>query len=171
MVMAAIAAAGIGAAALGNWAAARKKRKNAIQDRAQQLDFTRSLNWNPVYAKDLMNTPYQKTKSPLARSYLDSILTGNNPDMTFSGEPNAAQTKAEQAVRKEQMYGSNQDLLAQSEQERSTNPYTVSTPTAPAGGAAGGGIGATPEELAAIQKREEDKKKVLSSGVFKGVNW
>lgn len=133
-----------GLGAFGTWLGNKKNVQAAKDNRQQQLDFVGGLNWQPQYSQELMGSQYQKSKSPLARSYLESILTGNNPATTFSGSPNAAAVKQGQQQSKDAMYGSDAVLQRQSDSNATYNPYTTKTPdqiSSTAGGV--GGVGST----------------------------
>lgn len=118
---------------IGGAVAAKKNRKEAVQNRNRNMNYVGSIDWTPQYAQNLMsnNGAYQKSESPLARSYLESLLTGNNPDATFSGSPNADLVKTQQAGSRDQMYGTQQQLQQRSQQNATTNPYQSWTPDDP----------------------------------------
>ncbi len=112
----------------GNAVMNKKNRQAAEGARRQSFDTINSLDWEPMYASD--TTPqYQKTQSPVARSYLESFLAGNNPSMTFSGSPNAGFVKARQQAAQDSMFGTMDQRLAQSRALQATNPYQVTSPT------------------------------------------
>lgn len=107
---------------------ARQNSKAARQDKADRLNLIKSLDYDPMYASDTTPT-FQRSQSPVARAYLESFLMGNNPDMTFSGRPNAAHTKAEQQTAQNAMFGTPAERLQQSQQIQNSTPWKVQTPT------------------------------------------
>ncbi len=108
----------------------KENRKAADRARKQTFDTINSLDWEPMYASDTVPA-YQKTQSPVARSYLESFLAGNNPNMTFSGAPNAGFTKARQQASQDAMFGTMDQRIAQQRALEASNPYQVQTPTRP----------------------------------------
>ena len=107
---------------------ARQNSKAAREDKADRLNLIKSLDYEPMYASDTTPT-YQRSQSPVARAYLESMLMGNNPDMTFSGRPNAQHIKADQQTAQNAMFGTPAERLAQSKQIQSETPWKVTTPT------------------------------------------
>jgi hypothetical protein len=86
----------------------REKLKQEKKNRARQQDlFERAMitgSYEPQYAT-------QRGQSPQSRSYLESILAGNNPDMIFSTAPNAAADKKVAAAQRDKMFGTQQQLI------------------------------------------------------------
>jgi hypothetical protein len=99
----------------------KEKARSATKKKKAQAE---SLNWDPVYASDLAPT-YQKTESPVARSYLESFLLGNNPDATFSGSPNAGAVKSTQQTSQNAMFGTPEARQARQQQLMSETPWAV----------------------------------------------
>jgi len=112
----------------GQVKANKENRKAAEEARRQSFNTIKSLDWEPMYASDTV-PQYQKTQSPVARSYLESFLAGNNPNMTFSGAPNAALTKQRQQQSQDAMFGTMDQRIAQQRAIEQQNPYKVQTPT------------------------------------------
>lgn len=108
----------------------KKNRKAAEQSKREGIDLINSLDYTPTYASETTPT-YQKTQSPVARSYLESFLAGNNPNMTFSGSPNAQRVKANQQIAQDQMFGTMQERIAQQRAADAATPWKVQTPTRP----------------------------------------
>jgi hypothetical protein len=165
---------------VGGIMSAKKNEKAAEKSRKRGLNYVEGLDWTPAYAQDQMSNggAYQKTQSPLARSYLESVLTGNNPDTTFSGSPNAAYKKEQQAYSKDQMYGTPQQLQQQSAQNAATNPYQTWTPSNPQPGSPASAPGTEPgrapgaidygkefKVLADMGIGEDDHKKLMDAGM------
>lgn len=118
----------------GQAVADKKNRKLAEKARQQGIGVIKELDYEPTYASDLV-PQYQKTQSPVARSYLESFLAGNNPNMTFSGAPNAGVTKQRQQQSQDQMFGTMQDRIAKQRAIEQQNPYLVKRPDKPVVGA------------------------------------
>lgn len=90
------------------WKTLDRKSRQDDQKKAmerQQILFD-AMNYEPAYAT-------QRAQSPLARSYLESMLAGNNPDAISSTMPNADLLKADATASRDAMFGTQQDLLAQ----------------------------------------------------------
>lgn len=112
----------------GGMMANRQNAKAARQNKKDQIGLIDKLDWDPMYASD--TTPmYKPTQSPVARAYLESMLTGSNPDTTYSTRPNAAATKATQQASQNAMYGTPEERVAQQRALQSQPLYTVPTPT------------------------------------------
>lgn len=107
-----------------------KNRKFAERQRKQQMDLINSLDWEPEYASN--NVPaYQKTKSPIAGSWLDSYLMGDNPAAISSTAPNAQILKAQAQARQNANFGTPAERLAEQRAIQASNPYQVTPPTRP----------------------------------------
>lgn len=106
-----------------------KRDKKAVeQERKRNLAMIKELDYEPMYASQTVPT-FQKAKSPIARSYLESMLMGNNPDATFSGAPNAALTKQRQQASQNAMFGTPEQRMAQQRAANAATPWAVKTPT------------------------------------------
>lgn len=108
----------------------KKNAKAAEKNRKQGIDMIKSMDWEPMYASETVPT-YQRTQSPVARSYLESFLMGNNPNATFSGAPNAKLTKARQQEAQNQMFGTPEQRVAQQRAMEAQTPWKVQTPSRP----------------------------------------
>lgn len=108
---------------------ARKAEKSAKKNRQQQLAFLEGTDWEPMYASDRVPT-YQKSQSPVARGYLESLLAGNNPDATFSGSPNAGMTKQFQQGQQNAMFGTPEQRVNKGQQLLKETPWKVTSPAA-----------------------------------------
>ena len=113
---------------IGSAVTNKQNQKAAARARQQQYDTIEKLDWEPMYASQ--NTPqYQKTQSPVARAYLESMLLGANPDAVASTRPNAAVQKGIRQTQQNALYGTPAQRVAEQSRIASTNPYTVRTPT------------------------------------------
>lgn len=109
--------------------AARDAAKLAAQQQRAGQQLLNELDFQPMYASENVPT-YQRSQSPIARSYLESMLAGNNPQATFSGAPNAAATKARQQGAQDQMFGTMQERVAKQRALETDTPWwKVTTPT------------------------------------------
>ncbi len=114
------------------WMGARKGERQAKRARRERMDLVNSMDWEPELASTNV-TPYQKTNSPVARAYVESLLLGQNPDLTFSGETNADFKRAAQERTSANLYGTPAELAAKGAAAQAENPYEVTTPTRPVG--------------------------------------
>ncbi len=96
--------------------------------RAANLSLIKELDWEPMYSSDTIPA-YQKTKSPVAGSFIESYLAGNNPAAISSTAPNAKFQKAQQQRAQDQMFGPMQERIAAQRAAEASNPYKVTTPT------------------------------------------
>lgn len=101
--------------------------------RDRQLRMAGGMPYEPQYVSNL-TTPYQKSQSPVARSYLESMLTGTNPDLVSRGAPNAAAQKQQMSQQQDQLYGTMADRQALATRMAATNPYQVKPITRQVGG-------------------------------------
>lgn len=87
-----------------------------------KMDFT------PAYVGDSIG-PYQRSSSPVARAYLESLMTGQNKQAAASpwADPTAGQ-RAENSF--EKTYGPYEALVARGARERSATPWETKTPGA-----------------------------------------
>lgn len=118
---------------VGTWVNAKNTRERAERTERENRQLIEGMDWEPEYASNLMGADYQKSQSPLADGYLNSILTGNNPAMTFSGSPNAGAKKYSQQQSQNAMYGTPEARQKASAAIQSTNPYSARAPSDPTG--------------------------------------
>jgi len=86
--------------------------------------------FEPMYASERAPT-FQRSQSPVARAYLESMLMGNNPDSTFSGEVNADVTKQQQQASRDQVFGTPEQLKAKQDELFAQTPWKVTPPNKP----------------------------------------
>jgi hypothetical protein len=84
-----------------------------------------SVDYTPAYTADLVPA-YERSQSPAARAYLESMLTGQNPDAVAPWAAGGEQ--ARQTASFNDSYGSYDDLLARGEAYRKTQPWKTKTP-------------------------------------------
>lgn len=114
----------LGAGFLG----AKRARNQAEKDKKNRLKLIESMDWEPMYAAETVPT-YQHSRSPVARSFLESFLMGTNPAATYSGTPNAQALQAAQQRRENQLFGTPEARLQQQRQMESETPWKVNVPT------------------------------------------
>ena len=115
-------------ATIGKRTAAAKNKKSAEHDRAERMALINQMDFEPMYASAQVPT-YQKTQSPVARSYLESFLMGNNPNATFSGAPNAGATQKAQQSQQNAMFGTPEARVARQREIDAATPWKVTPPT------------------------------------------
>jgi hypothetical protein len=145
-----------------------KANKEAIEkDKRERMGLMQSLDYEPMYASQNVPT-YQKTKSPVARSYLESFLMGNNPNATFSGAPNAAATKKGQQYQQNAMFGTPEQRIAQQRAVDAETPWKVTPPTRPVVGTQSEEAlhTATVPDLAAAGVTKDLYQQLVDSGEF-----
>ena len=111
--------------------AADKQVENAERLRQEGMDLTQQLNWEPDYVSDLM-APYQRTQSPVARSFLESLLTGANPSMVSSTRHGADRLRAGAQAGFDEQTGGWDSLLARQREIESQTPWAPKKFDAPA---------------------------------------
>lgn len=111
---------------LGGWVQANKN-KQAAREAAQERDrLLNSLDWEPTLASENVPT-YKKSESPIARSFLESLMTGDNPMMTAPGELNAKAVQGAQQRRTDQRWGTTDERVARQRQVMDETPWEVKT--------------------------------------------
>lgn len=151
--------------------AAKKDRKAAEEDRKQRMAMINNMDFEPMYASQTTPT-FQRTQSPVARSYLESFLMGNNADSTFSGSPNAAAKKGVQQRAQNQTFGTPEARAQQQQQILKETPWAVQAPTRPVVGeqSQSASFVAQYPAMATLGIDSEEKyQKALASGVFNGM--
>lgn len=112
---------------IGGWVTARKNKKAAEKYGQERMDYLNALDWQPTLASERVPT-YQKSQSPVARSYLESMLSGANPDLTPDFLQGAADTKAQQQARQNQLYGTPEERVAKQQKINTETPWKVEAP-------------------------------------------
>lgn len=102
-------------------------RAAAAKQRKKDMDLLQGLEWDPMYASDRVPT-YQKSESPIADSYINSFLLGNNPNATFSGAPNAGIVKGQQQAAQNAQFGTPEERLAREKTLLGAQPWKVTSP-------------------------------------------
>lgn len=95
-------------------------------DEQEQRMREESLDYDPSYVGSSIS-PYKRSSSPVARAYLESMMTGQNADSVSNpwSDPLAV-AKAKKSF--EGTYGAYDDLVARGEQERKETPWRTSNP-------------------------------------------
>ncbi len=108
--------------------AARANEKYAAAQQRAGMQLINSLDYEPMYASERVPT-FQRSQSPVARSYIESYLMGNNPDSISSTRAGAGAAKARAQLQQNQMFGTPDDRLQQQRAYMATTPWQVTPPT------------------------------------------
>jgi hypothetical protein len=111
-----------------NFKGAKDQQKAAEAAAAKRMNLIKSLDFTPTYTSDLAPT-YQRTQAPVARSWIESFLSGNNPDAISPVSPNAAIRKQQAQAQQNAMFGTPQQRVAQQRTIEQQTPWAVTTPT------------------------------------------
>lgn len=107
--------------------AAKKAQTQARDSQERAVWMAQEQDWNPEYASDHIG-PYQRSQSPIADAWLDSLLTGDNQSAVQGTRAGAQFEKADAGQRFNQNYGG-WDALRQKQREvEAATPWAV-TPT------------------------------------------
>ena len=98
-----------------------KSRSDKLKDeeRAAQVDYT------PAYVAD-HSPAYERSQSPVARAYLESLLTGQNADAVQPWASSGEKVRTQDSF--DRTYGGYDDLLSKGEAYRKTQPWKTTTP-------------------------------------------
>lgn len=142
---------------------AKDQQKAAEAAAAKRMNLIQSLDFTPAYTSDLAPT-YKRTESPVARSWIESFLSGNNPDAISPTSPNAAVKKQRAQQSQNAMFGTPQDRVARNRAIEQETPWAVTSPTR--------NIGPKPEEKTEAQLRTDyaDPGAVQSTGFTSELN-
>lgn len=111
--------------------AADKALKAARGLRKENLDLAGQLNWEPDYVSDIMPA-YQRAQSPVARSFLESLLTGANPSMVQGTRLGADRLRAGAQANFDAQTGGWDALLARQREVERETPWAPGKFSAPA---------------------------------------
>lgn len=119
---------------IGGIIGAKKARDETAKERRRRMAMLEGMDkqgaFEPMYASERAPT-FQRSQSPVARAYLESMLMGNNPDSTFSGEVNADVTKQQQQASRDQVFGTPEQLKAKQDELFAQTPWKVTPPNKP----------------------------------------
>lgn len=110
--------------------AAKKAAELAKQQQKASLQLINEMDFEPMYASSQVPT-YQRSQSPVARSFIDSFLMGNNPASVMPNAVNAGAKRQAMQTQQNAMFGTPQERLAQQNAYRESTPWKVTTPTRP----------------------------------------
>jgi len=103
---------------------AQKEARYARNDRERALAMAADANYNPFLVSDVID-PYQRSQSPVARGYLESFLTGANPQAVQGVRAGAPVQKASAQQGFNQAYGG-WDALRQKQREmEQSTPWDI----------------------------------------------
>lgn len=101
---------------------------DADQARWDAQNRLRSLDWSPTYASD-QAPDFQKAQSPAARAYLESFLSGSNPNAIQGTRLGAPQQKAAASDQFDQAYGGWDKVAAQQQAaDGNSSRFAVQSP-------------------------------------------
>jgi hypothetical protein len=146
---------------------AKENVRAAREARKANLELVKSLDYEPMYASQTVPT-YQRTQSPVARSYIESFLMGNNPDSIRSGSPNAGVKRQAAQTQQNAMFGTPEQRLQQQRAYEATTPWKVETPTRPVVGEKAKIATSVAENPILAQQDITDPE---LAAAFKGKNW
>lgn len=111
--------------------AAAQTKKDAQQQRQQGLDYVAGLDWEPELLSDHAPT-FQRSQSPIADAFLQSLLTGQNPALVQGTRNGAPQLKAAAQRGFDQNTGGFDALRARQKEMEASVPWTPKPFTEPA---------------------------------------
>lgn len=116
---------------IGAAVGAEKRRKEAAaesrrarEDRERALAMAADANYEPFLVRDMID-PYQKSQSPMARGYLESYLSGANPDAISSTRAGAPALKQAAQGRFDQATGGWDSLRGQQAAAQQATPWAT----------------------------------------------
>lgn len=102
----------------------KKELREAKYDRERAVDMAANANYNPFLVSDVID-PYQRSQSPVARGYLESFLTGANPQTVQGTRANAAPAQQAAQGQFNQAYGGWDQLRAQQREMEQSTPWDI----------------------------------------------
>ena len=116
---------------IGAAVGAEKRRKEAAretqrarEDRVRGLAMATDAEYDPFLVRDMID-PYQRSQSPVARGYLESFLTGVNPQAVQSTRATAPQQRAQLQQGFDQAYGGWDALRAKQREMEASTPWAT----------------------------------------------
>lgn len=111
--------------------AAQQTKRDARELRQQGLDYAAGLDWEPELLSD--HAPvYQRSQSPIADAFLQSLLTGQNPAAVQGTRQGAGRLKAGAQRSFDQSTGGFDALRARQREMEQATPWTPKPFTRPA---------------------------------------
>ncbi len=101
-----------------------KTLKETKQSRQQGLDLVANQDWEPDLSSDHI-APYQRSQSPVADAFLESMLTGQNPAAVQSTRLGSDRAKAAATQGFNQSYGGFDALRQRQQAVREATPWAV----------------------------------------------
>lgn len=146
----------------GGWMEANRNRRAAEKDAEERMAFVNDLDWQPEYAADYAPA-YKKSQSPVARAYLESILSGANPDLVPDYRQGASDAKSDAQTRQNAMYGTPEERVKKQQEILGEPLYEIKRPErtiSPDNRAyeSGRAIGLTDEEMAQMTPEEIQRR-------------
>lgn len=106
----------------------KRQLEEAKADRERGVKMAQMQDWSPERVRDQVGT-YQRSRSPVADAYLQSVLTGDNPAAIQGTRLGANIDKHDAQKRFDSGYGGWDSLRAQQRQMDNTTPWAVPNPT------------------------------------------
>ncbi len=103
---------------------AKKETRAAKSDRERALAMAAEANYNPFLVSDIID-PYQRSQSPVARGYLESFLTGANPQAVQGVRAGARPQQAAAQQGCNQAYGGWDELRAKQRAMEQSTPWDI----------------------------------------------
>lgn len=146
----------------GGWMQANRDRRAAEKDAEKRMAFVNDLDWQPEFAADYAPA-YKKSQSPVARAYLESILSGANPDLIPSYRQGASDLKADAQTKQNAMYGTPEERVKKQQEILDKPLYEIKRPEHIISAdnrdyKSGRAIGLTDEEMAKMTPEEIQRR-------------
>lgn len=104
--------------------ALKRQASAARRDRERALGMAADAEYDPFLISEQIG-PYQRSQSPVARGYLESFLTGANPDAVQGTRAGAPQLQARAQGAQQQAYGGWDALRARQREMEQSTPWEV----------------------------------------------
>jgi hypothetical protein len=102
----------------------QRERERAQDDRERAVEMAADATYDPFQVRDMID-PYQRSQSPVARGYLESFLTGSNPQAVQSIRATAPQQRAQLQGNFDQAYGGWDQLRAKQREMETSTPWAT----------------------------------------------
>ncbi len=102
----------------------KKEQRRMRADRERALGIAAEQDWEPTYMSDHMPA-YERSTSPLADAFLESMLTGDNPNAVQGTRAGAPQLQAAAQGRSDRRFGPADALLAKQREMEASQPWKV----------------------------------------------
>ncbi len=145
------------------------KKSDAKKNEKDRLKAINQLDWQPAYASEYAPT-FKKAESPVARSFIESFLSGANPAAIRPGTPGAQVAKATAQAQQNEMFGTPQERVARQRQLEQETPWKVRTPQRNVQTSHAQGTMASGDELLKAFGSKEGVRAAYEKHGFRGAN-